>query len=340
MILDRNKVFVDLAVIVCFLAIIGFFHTMSNSFSSFSIKSILYLGFLITLIISIMYTKKNIKIAGTILIADALIFMLIKTLLGSHDSLSLVAASTAVFAGSFAYSKYNYVTRLSKMGGAVMIIAWINSVYILKQGITSPTSILYILLIIYAFFGSEIYPLNQKNMSIMLIIVGMLGFILKKLIGVSVGLGLYGAILIILAGVHGITKLYKFDKKDNYIIISTILAGILCIISPLTQLIYTPFRELYLVGSISGSIVLGIIYILLALYSKKNLKLAAISLITLAILIYIPQFVIYEQHTFFTNILLIIIPASITLIQLKERKKIKQATALKKQESNNKVVNN
>ncbi len=390
MLKNRNNSYVILSIITGLFAIIGLVNSLVRGHQTIiSISSILFIFLIIISIFSAGYYKINNLWTNRILLISALLFSILLLCLCSStyafNTISYLAPTCALFTVGFTGYDKKRVSILNKMGATLLMIGWIAAVYINKRSILGTTSILYIILLLYALFGSEIYGFSKKNMSIILICIASIIFIFKRLIGVNIGIGLFGASLIMISGCLGLTIIKEYDIKNNYIYVSSIVNGLLYIIIPLATIFYIPingksliyillFTVVYsilflllfkfseknyklsiilliisiifpltislfpqiqsIVGNIFFTVIYGVLFILLALYSKKHLKISVYLLIVLSVASIIMQLIFLKNYTLFSCVVLVLLPAIVTLVELNEEDKI---TKIKQDENRSKI---
>lgn len=193
-----------------------------------------------------------------------------KLFIGTTVGFGILGAFTAIIAGGIAINKENPLLSLGVVSTIILIVGWINSVFILQENFFGITSILYMIMIIVSLLCGHF---SEKGVtpSAILLVFGLVTFIAKLFSGTTVGIGLLGCAIAIVVGSIGL-------KRDNPTFYLAISAGIITLFGFLYALTTDPF----VMGMLSFAIG-GVIFIIAASYSKKDLKVASIVLLIIGV---------------------------------------------------------
>lgn len=234
------------------------------------LTSILYILLIIVSIAAVLLADKNLKISSLLLIVIGVLVCCVKLFTGTTVGFGILGALTAVVAGGLGVNKENPVLPLAILAAIMSLVGWINSVFILEQGFMGITSIIYIISIIIAIVCA-FYSEKGIAPSAILLVTGLAVFIIKLFLGISVGIGILGAVIAIIAGAVGL-------KKDNPTFYLAIIAGVIAIVGIAHALTTDPF----VMGMLSF-VIGGLIFIIAGTYSDKDLNVASTVLIIMAV---------------------------------------------------------
>lgn len=237
-----------------------------------SLTSILYLSLIVVSIIAILLVDNNLKIASILLLVSGVVVGLVKLFAGTSTGFGVLGALTAALAGAIGLNKEKPFISLGILAAMISIVGWIDSVIILQKGLITYTANLYVILIVIALV-CVYYSRNLEKTTVpaaILLCTGLTVFIAKLFIGMTVGIGVLGAVTAIVAGASGL-------NKNNPVFFLAISAAIIAIFGFIHALITGTF----VMGMLSFAFG-ALIFIIAGVYSFKNMRIYSIVLIVIA----------------------------------------------------------